>query len=315
MPVYNAEKYLKEAIDSILNQSFTDFEFIIIDDGSVDGSLNIIKAYDDPRIKLFCNEQNKGLVYTLNKGLRLSKGKYVARMDSDDICVKDRLKLQVTFLEKNSSISILGGSLQYLGTEYHKHFPLDNEKIKILLLQRTAFVHPCIMFRRCDLVNHSLFYDVDYEYAEDYHLWTTASIRGLKMANLDDILIYYRQHDNQISTAKLDSQIQITNEIRNNYWSYFFHNYLTYKEIISINDINSMSLYNKILLFNKIIKLNIKYRFFDIGLFNIQIYILLYKNVQQTKLTIKLIAKCLKSNLYRGLYYTLFKIYIKQISY
>jgi glycosyltransferase involved in cell wall biosynthesis len=102
MPVYNGEKYLREAIDSILNQTFTDFEFLIVDDGSTDNSVEIINSYQNSRINLVKNDKNEGLVYTLNRGLSLAKGEYIARMDCDDISLPERLKKQIDFLDSNS---------------------------------------------------------------------------------------------------------------------------------------------------------------------------------------------------------------------
>ncbi|SVC41049.1 uncharacterized protein METZ01_LOCUS293903, partial [marine metagenome] len=104
MPVYNGAKYLNEAIDSILNQTFQNFEFIIIDDGSTDDSVKIIKSYDDNRIRLVENRNNLGQSETLNKGLSLTRGKYIARMDQDDISMPERLKKQFEFMENNSDV-------------------------------------------------------------------------------------------------------------------------------------------------------------------------------------------------------------------
>jgi glycosyltransferase involved in cell wall biosynthesis len=108
MPVYNGEKYLREAIDSIFNQTFTDFEFLIVDDGSTDNSVEIINSYQNSRINLVKNDKNEGLVYTLNRGLSLAKGEYIARMDCDDISLPERLKKQIDFLDSNSEIAVVG---------------------------------------------------------------------------------------------------------------------------------------------------------------------------------------------------------------
>ena len=107
MPVYNGEKYLREAIGSILNQTFNDFEFLIINDSSTDSTREIILSYDDTRIRLEDNEKNIGLTHSLNKGLRLAKGKYVARMDADDISLPDRLEKQLAVIENNTDVSIV----------------------------------------------------------------------------------------------------------------------------------------------------------------------------------------------------------------
>ncbi|HGF9542707.1 TPA: glycosyltransferase family 2 protein, partial [Acinetobacter baumannii] len=108
LPAYNAELYLKEAIDSVLSQTFTDFELIILNDGSIDRTEEIILSYNDSRIVYVKNEKNLGLIGTLNKGINLAKGKYIARMDADDICLPERFKKQVDFLEKNNEIDLIG---------------------------------------------------------------------------------------------------------------------------------------------------------------------------------------------------------------
>jgi len=112
LPIFNAEKYLSVCIESVLNQTFQDFELILINDGSTDGSSVIIKKYEqlDKRVKVFNNDHNLGIIDTLNVGLRLAKGKYIARMDSDDICVEDRLKYQVDYLDEHEYIFLIGGS-------------------------------------------------------------------------------------------------------------------------------------------------------------------------------------------------------------
>ncbi len=124
MPVYNAEKYLKTAIESILKQTFSDFELLIINDGSTDGSEEIIRSFNDKRIRLFNNEQNLGIIKTLNKGLNLAKGEYIIRMDADDISLPDRLELQVKYMEENPGIGISGTQARIFGDT--KKFTIKN---------------------------------------------------------------------------------------------------------------------------------------------------------------------------------------------
>ena len=114
MPVYNAEKYLKPALESILNQTYKDFEFLIIDDGSTDKSLEIIKSYNDSRIRLIGHEQNQKLIATLNEGIKLAQGEYIARMDADDISAPERLQKQMEFLEKHPATVVLGCDFQII---------------------------------------------------------------------------------------------------------------------------------------------------------------------------------------------------------
>lgn len=313
MPVYNGSDFLNEAIDSILNQTYSNFELIIIDDGSNDKSIDIIRSYKDQRIKLYQNENNKGLIYTLNKGLSLANGKYIARMDADDICLPNRLEVQINFLESNPEIAILGGSFIYLNTNFEKHFPLSDEKIRVLLLERTSFAHPCVVLRKSAIEEKKLSYDERYNFAEDYHLWTMASITNLKMANLDDVLIYYRQHTNQISSAKFEQQKEITDKIRLEYWSYFFEKYLDKEEISLIISIEKRYSLSKLLLFEKITKINALHHIFDIKLFNRYILDLLYKCFDRENiLKFTFLVKCLSKISSKEINSTLTKIYIKQ---
>lgn len=120
MPVYNAQEYIREAIDSILNQTFSDFEFIIINDGSTDNSVEIIKNYNDPRIVLVDNTENKGLVSVLNQGLQLAQGEYIARMDADDISLPNRFMEQVNYLDKHPQVGILGAWFHIFGDKINR---------------------------------------------------------------------------------------------------------------------------------------------------------------------------------------------------
>ena len=136
MPVYNGSKYLKAAIDSILSQSFTDFEFLIINDGSTDDSVKIINSYHDQRIKLIDNKINQGLVAVLNQGLKLAIGEYIARMDSDDFSTCNRLSQQVRFMDKHNDIGVLGSWVKIMkgSDEFLGRYFLNHEEIKANLL-------------------------------------------------------------------------------------------------------------------------------------------------------------------------------------
>src|SRR5690606_5902322 len=151
LPAYNAELYLREAIDSVLTQTFNDFELIVLNDGSIDQTENIILSYDDSRIIYVKNEQNLGLIGTLNKGMALAKGKYIARMDADDICFPERFEKQVAFLENNKEYIICGTSAYRFHNDIldRKAFnvPLSDESIRVRLLFNSGFIHPSVMFR------------------------------------------------------------------------------------------------------------------------------------------------------------------------
>ena len=176
LPVYNAQKYLEEAIESIINQTYTNFEFIIIDDGSGDNSLNIINKYQkqDSRI-LVITRENKGLVYTLNEGINQAKGKYIARMDADDISLSNRFEKQIELLE-NSNIDICG--CHYLLVDEYNNInglnltPLSHEMCFLSLASKVPFAHPSVMIRKEFLDKNNLKYgQSEHKIAEDFDLW------------------------------------------------------------------------------------------------------------------------------------------------
>jgi glycosyltransferase involved in cell wall biosynthesis len=201
MPVYNAELFLREAIDSILNQTFTDFEFVIINDGSTDASEEIIKSYNDPRIAYDKNESNLKLIATLNKGLAIAKGKYIARMDADDISMPTRLQLQFELMEKNGDIGLCGTWFDnFKGTEItgSARYSPDHETICFKHLYQIHLSHGTCMFRSSVLKNHSLYFNSDFLHAEDYELWSRISM-FTKLANVQQVLYKVRQHENEVS--------------------------------------------------------------------------------------------------------------------
>lgn len=200
MPVYNGQNYLKEAIDCILNQSYTNFEFIIVNDGSKDKSGEIICSYSDPRIK-YHHQENKGLGATLNVGLDLCKGKYIARQDQDDISNPDRLKKEVEYLEKNPMVLLVGTRAKIFRdnsdeVEYHTH-PSHPADLKFDLLFDNPFVHSSVMFRK-SAIEEVGNYNPDRNLYEDYDLWSRLSQKG-DVANLPEVLVDYRHHDQGLS--------------------------------------------------------------------------------------------------------------------
>lgn len=223
LPVYNGERYLAEAIDSILAQTFTDFELIIIDDGSTDASLNILRRYEkrDARIRLISRE-NRNLVATLNEIIDLARGRWIARMDQDDIALPHRFERQLEWLNQVEG-DICGSGVEYFGTSDRrilKH-PKTNEAINMALLFGCSFAHPTVMMRT-DLVRQ-LRYDDAWEKCEDYDLWERASQVGWKMSNLPEVLLLYRQHEGQISTVTSLKQQELTQKIRRRHWEFVFN--------------------------------------------------------------------------------------------
>jgi glycosyltransferase involved in cell wall biosynthesis len=212
MPVYNGATYLNDAIDSILKQTFSDFEFLIIDDCSTDQSIDLIKAYNDPRIKLIVNKKNMGQSNTLNKGLSLAMGEYIARMDQDDISMPVRLKKQMEFMDECPNIGVCGSWIQHFGKyDYLTPLELDDDSIKIKLLTNQNLAHSSVMIRKSTLVKYQLNYDPTFTVAMDYDLWVRM-FEYCSFANLPEPLLKYRTHKNQKS--KIISGISYSEMIR-----------------------------------------------------------------------------------------------------
>ncbi|MDF2431619.1 MAG: hypothetical protein JWP44_1250 [Mucilaginibacter sp.] len=229
MPVYNAEPYLKEAIQSIIDQTFTDYKFVIINDGSSDNSEDVIKGFKDERISYIKHETNTGLINTLNEGLDLAQSKYIIRMDADDISIPERFEKQVSFMESNPEIDICGAWLSVINTNQIITHPVTNEECKVQLLQNTVLGHPAAILRRELIVKNNLKFDKNALYAEDYKFWADASINGLKLANIPEILLHYRAHKAQVSTSNWESQLQSAENIKLWYAKYFFSDLLENK--------------------------------------------------------------------------------------
>ncbi|MDA3885635.1 MAG: glycosyltransferase [Candidatus Delongbacteria bacterium] len=202
MSVYNSENYLKEAIDSILNQSMKDFEFIITDDCSTDNSLKIIKNYSklDDRIILLENAENIGLTKSLNSMIGVTKGKYIARMDADDISLSSRFKIQYDFMENNPEIGVLGTYSKSFGANIKPRIinrPLSHEEIKSTLLFENLMVHSSVFIRK-ELFNESINrYNDDFSIIQDYELWSRL-IDLTRFANIPEALLLYRISDTNI---------------------------------------------------------------------------------------------------------------------
>ena len=200
MPAYNADKYIKEAIDSILGQTFTDFEFIILNDCSTDRTEEIILSYHDPRIVYLKNEKNLGVAATLNKGLAAAKGEYIARMDADDISLPERFQQQVIFLEEHPQVVALGSAVeQFSGdkTLGMRSFAANGRQMDIDMLFSCGLAHPSVMLR-AEAIFAQAGYDPDYEGLEDYELWWRLSGKG-DIEALPQILLRYREHDKQVT--------------------------------------------------------------------------------------------------------------------
>lgn len=203
MPAYNTkEEYLREAIESILKQTFGDFEFIIINDCSTTNVEEIILSYKDERIKYLKNEQNLGIAKTLNRGIKEATGKYIARMDSDDISFENRFEIQHKFLEQNPQFQLCSTRLsKSKGDSYSRGVNFEYLKAKIFF-RGNPIIHPTVMFNREFFADNGLLYN-EMPYGEDWDLWFRLTQVG-QFAVLPDKLLYYRQHPGQANKTHED---------------------------------------------------------------------------------------------------------------
>ena len=225
MPVYNAEIFISASIQSILDQTYRDFEFIIIDDGSTDSSLNIIKSFQalDQRI-IVVSRENKGLVNTLNEAIDLARGEWIARMDADDVSHPDRFRLQIAHLQ-NSKADLCGSWIQYFGNSDNRVWRAyeSDLAIKLDMLFKCPMAHPSIMMRTSIL--KELKYDVSMLFAEDYDLWIRCAQLGLIFTNVQKVLLSYRRHESQISTATYIPQQFYTRKVLESYLKFISRKY------------------------------------------------------------------------------------------
>ncbi len=215
MPVYNGERFLKEAIESILTQTFTDFEFLIINDGSTDKSIDIIMSYNDPRIRLIHNEENLKLIASLNKGINLAKGKYIARMDCDDISMPSRLEKEVEFLDNNYEYGLVGTWFNVINADgqelYKVTHPTEDSMIKLFLTVNCPLAHGSIM-GRTELFRKNLYGSEQYFAIEDYELWTRLAAIT-KIYNIPEYLFKYRVYGESFSDTKLEAMAKQTEQL------------------------------------------------------------------------------------------------------
>ena len=194
LPVYNAEKYLSACLESLLTQTFQDFEIIAINDASSDSSLCILEAYanKDPRIKIYCNESNLKISATLNKGLKIASAPLIARMDADDIAFSQRIERQYCFMKSYPEVTVSGTGIQVFGTDVIWNVPESNNEIRATLFFNSPILHPTAIYRKEFIINYGG-YSENAPYAEDYDLWHRLSTnKNIIFANINTPLLYYR---------------------------------------------------------------------------------------------------------------------------
>jgi len=205
MSVYNGERYLNEAVDSILGQTFTDFEFLIIDDASTDRTPEILRSYDDPRIRVVNNEENLGLTKSLNKGLALAKGEYIARMDADDVSLPKRLEKEMAFLESNATAVLVGTARQTIDHQNRIlgiYIPPIRPQYRDLI-KYNSITHGSVVIRK-EILEKFSGYNELFRKCQDYALWLQMS-QKYHLFNIPDVLYKLRVHENSVSRTGEES--------------------------------------------------------------------------------------------------------------
>ena len=233
MSVYNGEKYLREAIDSILNQTFKNYEFLIINDGSTDLSRKIILSYNDSRIRLVDNKKNIGLTLSLNKGLQLAEGEYFARVDVDDIATPRRLEKQMDFLNSNPEIGLVGSfgiKIDKVGQTIQKIIlPVFDKKIRKELIKANVFIHGSVMARK-EVFEKVGYYNEAFKYVQDYELWGRIA-QEYKLHNLPEALLIRRETKDSLSSnpeimqervlLSIKAQLSVMKRLHAPFYTYF----------------------------------------------------------------------------------------------
>ena len=216
LPVHDGEAYVREAVDSIFAQTFADFELIVVDDVSTDRTPEILASIRDPRLRVVRNAARGGIAGSCNRALTLCRGRYVARMDHDDVSLPQRFARQVAFLEAHADVAICGTWVRMFcgGWRRDRKLEADSERIRCLFLMFNVLSHPSVMIRRDVLERHGLRYDETFESAEDYDLWTRTSWVS-KLANVPQVLLLHRVHPEQISQRGKPRQLNKAELVRN----------------------------------------------------------------------------------------------------
>lgn len=210
MPVYNGQRYIKETIDSVLNQTYENFEYIIVDDGSTDGTKDIIKSFSDIRIRMI-EINHGGIVKALNTGIENALGEYVVRIDADDVCMENRFKVLFDYMNKNTDVVICGSWATKIDEQGKplgalSYPPISHKEIKKYAKIHNPFIHPSVILRKDAILKAGGY--KNFKHTEDYELWTRILSIG-KGYNISEPLIKYRIHLNQI-TRKSNVYMKIT---------------------------------------------------------------------------------------------------------
>jgi len=286
MSVYNGEKYLGEAIESILTQGYKNFEFIIINDASTDKSPEIVNSYEDSRIKLIHNEKNLGLTASLIKGISLSQGRYIARMDCDDISLPERLKKQIEFMNENPHIGVCGTWTVSEGEEkIVKKYLTNSEAIKCHLFFYNSLCHPSVMINKNLLLQNKLNYNPEYLCSQDYELWIRCA-RFFSISNIPEILLEHRLHSKQITETRRNLQTNLQHKILLEQVNYILEGSITEEEKnlhLFVLGRETLQLKNRLLdcpgWIKKLILANNKKKFYKEPMFSLTLLIISFLSV------------------------------------
>ena len=200
IPTFNSEIFVVKAIESVLAQGYKNFEILILDDGSSDRTVEIVNHLNHPKIRLFESGTNRGLPAVLNEGIRHSKGAYLARLDSDDLCAPGRLEAQVNYLRNHPSVGLVGGSMMEFGEKRRQvSYPKKHDEIACAMLFRNAIAHGAVMYR-AQVFREGIRYSEESLLAQDYELWSRL-INVTEFANLEDVLMFRRVHEEQVTKS------------------------------------------------------------------------------------------------------------------
>ena len=259
MPVFNGAAFLSSTIESILNQTYENFELLILDDCSTDNSIEIIKSFNDKRIRLYLNKENKGYIKGLNFLVQNSKGDYIARNDQDDISLPERIYKQLNLFKRRPKLSVVGGQIKTFGEGLKKiSYPTNLSDCRSHLLLNTCLHHPTVIFKRKKIERFiNKLYDETKGPSEDYDLWTRLSL-FLEIENIPDIILKYRIHQNNYSTLHQEKQFENNLIIRKNYFKKYLKMSLKKNENILMNkiiynqDISKKDVFELTVFFNRI---------------------------------------------------------------
>ena len=220
IPVYNAETFLQATIDSVLCQTFHDFELILLDDGSTDHSVDIVRSYNDPRIRFIPCEHD--FIGTVNHGYNCAKGEYIAQLDHDDLMMPRRLQIQYEFMEANPTVAACGGWMHCFGKKTHViHMPMDHEQIVLDMLLHGPILNPTGFVRKQFLTAHQIKHQREYSFYADFKFWSEIAKRG-KLANIPKVLTLYRTSDEQATEKYVPACWEIDRKIKMEVMEYLF---------------------------------------------------------------------------------------------